>query len=96
MTPARIPIPRGIAPEADKKKRAKATVNALALPTALLSWTGRSAVGTTKRLFVLFAIPDDLDGQVLAPRALKGAFIVTGRFRLQMSHISVSQSSQHR
>ena len=71
-------------------------MNALALPTALLSWTGRSAVGTTKRLFVLFAIPDDLDGQVLAPRALKGAFIVTGRFRLQMSHISVSQSSQHR
>ena len=44
-------------------------MNALA-PTALLSWTGRSAVGTTISLFVLLAIPDDLDGQVLAPRAL--------------------------
>ena len=93
MTPARIPIPRWIAPEADKKKRAKATVNALALPTALLSWTGRSAVGKTKRLFVLFAIPDDLDGQVLAHRALKGAFIVTGLFRLDANepHIGISQ-----
>jgi len=46
MTPARITIrSRGIASEADNRKhpekeRAKATVKALALPTALLSWTG--------------------------------------------------------
>jgi len=91
MTPARITIrSRGTAPEADnrehpEKERAKATAKALALPTALLSWTGRSAVGKrTSRAsmpIVLLAIPDDLGGHVLAPRAFKGASIVTGPYQ---------------
>jgi hypothetical protein len=42
----------------------------------------------------LLAIPDDFDGQVLAPRALKGAFIVTDLFRLDANepHIGVAGS----
>ena len=58
-------------------------MNALALPTTLLSLTGRAPRSGKQRrarqcLFVLLAIPDHLDGQGLAPWALKGAPIVTG------------------
>ena len=49
--------------------------------------------GKHQCLFVLLAIPDDFDGQVLAPRALKGAFIVTDLFRLDANepHIGVAE-----
>jgi hypothetical protein len=44
-------------------------------------------------LIVLLAIPDDLGGHVLAPRAFKGASVVTSFLRLDANepHIGVAE-----
>ena len=61
-------------------------VKALALSTALF-WEeacGRKTIASVAE-FVLLAIPNNLNRQVLAPWALKGAPIVARRVRLDTS-----------